>query len=344
MSLDPARRGALLHAKLTALVRENGPGRDWLSSARPLTLGADVVLHDATQQIAWVLLDADQLRGLGRALTWATGHAVAQLHLFVDEADAPDVAGHLARRAGLLSLADGAPDIWSVRGRAVHRAEPSSVELAPSSHGADADALADFLRRHGVEVVSEHSCVVGEVVGLEVARTVHGDDGVRLEVGVGRHDREAAELLHGRREPSEALPEVASLVRRHRSVGAQPHPLNRLAPQRWLLRHLVEQPALVGLASVEPVVGPLPRGSVDDLVPAFGLGRDAHGAPVVIATSVGVDTDVVPAALDAWAQHAPEARLLVVVPERDALPSLRRVAALAITPVEIATIPDDWRG
>jgi hypothetical protein len=344
MSLDPARREALLNAKLAALVRENGPGRDWLSSANSLSLGADVVLHDDTAGIAWVLLDADHLRGLGRALTWATAHAVAQLHLFVDEADAPDVAGHLARRAGLLSLPDGAPDIWSVQGRDARRAAPSTVEPAPSSHGREADALATFLRENDVEVVTEHTCVIGEVVGLEVARTVHADDGVRLEVGVGRHDREAAELLHGRRDPREALPAVAALVRSHRSIGAPSHPLNRLAPQRWLLRHLVEHPALIGLASLEPVVGPLPRGAVDDVVPAFGVGRDVDGTPVVVATSVGVDIDVVPAALDAWAQHAPEARLLVVVPERDALPSLQRVAALAITSVEIVTVPDGWRG
>ncbi len=50
----------------------------------------------------------------------------------------------------------------------------------------------------GVEVVVEHGVIRGEVRGLEVAR-VGGRRRRRrpLEVGVGRHDREAFAMVHG---------------------------------------------------------------------------------------------------------------------------------------------------
>ncbi len=53
--------------------------------------------------------------------------------------------------------------------------------------------------RDGLHVCVEHGVLVGEVRGLEVCRVV--DDPhlgtTRLEVGVGAHDREAFQMLHG---------------------------------------------------------------------------------------------------------------------------------------------------
>ena len=49
-------------------------------------------------------------------------------------------------------------------------------------------------------MVVEHGVVTGEVRGLEVCRVVDDrttGDGVRLEVGVGAHDREAFAIIHG---------------------------------------------------------------------------------------------------------------------------------------------------
>jgi hypothetical protein len=76
---------------------------------------------------------------------------------------------------------------------------------------------------------------------------------------------------------------------------------------------------------------------------AVALGRDADGGDVVVACSVGVDLDLVPAAADARATHAPAARLLLVVPERDDHHVTRALAARLGAPAEVATVPDDWR-
>ena len=51
----------------------------------------------------------------------------------------------------------------------------------------------------------EHGVLLGEVDGLEVCRVVLVDGVAHLEVGVGRHDREAFALMHGDVPPAEAL-------------------------------------------------------------------------------------------------------------------------------------------
>jgi hypothetical protein len=64
---------------------------------------------------------------------------------------------------------------------------------------------------------------------------------------------------------------------------------------------------------------------------------------VVVACSVGVDLDVVPSAADARDALAPDARLLVVLPERDALPVTRRLAGSLVEPAEVVTVPLEFR-
>ena len=64
-------------------------------------------------------------------------------------------------------------------------------------------------------MVVEHGVVTGEVRGLEVCRVVDVDDGggrVRLEVGVGPHDREAFAIIHGDVPTRAALAGVVAAV------------------------------------------------------------------------------------------------------------------------------------
>ena len=61
----------------------------------------------------------------------------------------------------------------------------------------------------------------GEILGLEIARVVVDDTGARIEVGVGRHDREAFAMLHGDLPPEAALAGVIATVRRHRTGAAE---------------------------------------------------------------------------------------------------------------------------
>jgi hypothetical protein len=72
-------------------------------------------------------------------------------------------------------------------------------------------------------------------------------------------------------------------------------------------------------------------------------GEAPDGTPVVVACAVGMPLDLVPAAADARAALAPDARLLLAVPERDDHPGTRRLAAQLLRPAEVVPVPGDWR-
>ena len=57
----------------------------------------------------------------------------------------------------------------------------------------------------------------------------------------------------------------------------------------------------------------------------------------------GIDLGLVPMAADLRLAHAPGARLVLVVPERDAHPVTRRLAAALVEPAEVVALPGDWR-
>jgi hypothetical protein len=283
----------------------------------------------------WFLADEQPARALGPALAWAGQHGITDLHLLAEEA-----AGVLARRAALF---DPAPTVWQVDGRDRTTAAP---EPPPDADAVPAPATEEFallLADVGVDVVVEHGVVSGEVLGLEVARVVVADDGsASLEVGVGRHDREAFAMVHGDLPAREALATVVDAVRAQRTADRS-HPLSRLAQERWLRAELLADPARVGCARLEPVAPVLPRRSVKDVAAAGAVGEDADGRPVVVACSVGIDLDLVPSAADLRAQRSPGARLLLAVPERDDHPVTRRLAGALVDPAEVLVLPADWR-
>ena len=298
----------------------------------PFPGGAAAMIDGA----AWVLLDADPLRGLGGALAWAAARSASELDVMVDDAAH---AGVLARRA--TQFVEPAT-VWVVDGRALVRAQPAPV-VDSELPAPDALALVEVLERAGVDVSIEHGEIRGELRGLEIARVVMGDDGPRLEVGVGRHDREAFTLVHGNLPTEDALRSVIASVDAVRRADAEAHPLRRLAAEGWLRWRVVAEPELVGARSLAPVVPPVPRDSVKDVGASIAFGVDDDGRPMVVACSVGIDLDVVPTAADARLHCDPEARLVIVVPERDDHPVNRRLASMLVDPAEIVTIAGDWR-
>lgn len=324
--IEPDRRAALLGVKLAALV-EGG----WGAGTREAdAIPGGAVLREEGR--GWVLLDEEPARNLGRALVWADRHDVA-LEVLVDEG-----AEVLARRAACFSRPVA---VHRIDGRRVTAARPAPAS-APAAPPVEALDLAGAFVDAGAEVVVEHGEVLAEVDGLEVARVVVDDAGARVEVGVGRHDREAFAMVHGEVPVEEALASAVATVRRHRRPGAPAHPLNRLVAERWMRRWLVSHPEVVGAAWLEPVEPPAPRRSLQDTEPAFALGADDAG-PVVVACSVGVDLELVPAAADVRALHAPEARLVLAMPERDAVGVTRRLAAALTRPAEVVLPGEGWR-
>jgi hypothetical protein len=331
---DPDRRARLLQAKLHALVRDH-------TGEEGGTLGGHAAAaHLRRESVGWFLVDAEPWRGLGPALAWARQQQVDELHVLVDD----EAAGLVARRAQPFVRP---PMVWAVVGRALEPAVPAPFPT-PRVPPEGIESLLVLLSESGAEVAVEHGTVTGEWLGLEIARIVENQTGPRLEVGVGRHDREAFQLLHGDVPRPEALASVVDAARAQRAPESPGHPLTRLVQERWLRARLMEDPSLVGGSSLEPIEPITPRDSVKDVMPAAAIGCDQEDRPLLVVCSVGVDLDVVPEAADLRARHAdvmdaPGARLVVVVPERDALPVTRDLAAALREPAEVHTVPDDWR-
>jgi len=328
MALGPDQLARLNAAKLHALTRGRvGDG------AAPGALPGGAGLVDGST--TWVLLGPDADRSLGAALAWARRHEAEVVHVVVDD---PDAAGLLARRAALFAPA---PTIWRAVGADLVPAEAAPVP--PLRSVPDAGDLTSLLREAGLDVVEEDGAVLGELLGLEVARITTGDDGPTLGVGVGRFDREMGDLAQADLAPSDRLHRAVEIVARYRRPGAPPHPLNQLVPERWMRRAVVAAPEQVGAATLRPVPSAVGRTNLKDTAVASAVGVDTAGHPVVVTCSSGVDLDLVPAAADDRAARAPEARLVLAVPARDALPLTRDLAAALDPPAEVVPLDGEWR-
>ena len=326
--MQQERRSALLTVKLGALVRGSFGAVD--GARLPFPAGASLLAGER----AWILIDDNPESAVGPAMAWARQHHVAELHLLTD--DAP---GFVSRRASAFAHP---PHVWWVQGSDLHPAEPEPMPELPTA--IDAPELMRLLTDAGLDVVAGHGYLGGELRGLEVARVVIGDDGApRFDVGVGQADRELTAMLHGALPAEAALERVIRIVEQHRRADAQPHPLNRLVPERWLRSVLEDDPARIGLTSVRAAPSATPRAGLKerDIAPAMGV--DPDGQDVVVVCSVGVDLDLVPSAADARAALAPGAPLLLVVPERDVHPVTTALAQGLREPATVVPVAGDWR-
>ena len=103
------------------------------------------------------------------------------------------------------------------------------------------------------------------------------------------------------------------------------------------------EPGRIGLATLRPVPAAVPRANLRERGIAVAVGEDLLGGPVVVACSVGVDLDLVPAAADTRLSVDPEAELLLVVPGRDAHPVTVALAARLVHPARVVPVEDEWR-
>jgi hypothetical protein len=160
---------------------------------------------------------------------------------------------------------------------------------------------------------------------------------------VGKHDRHAQQLVHGDLPTEQVLEQVVRTVAELRRAGVAPHPYQRLSPERWLRCRLVDEPALVGAEHLAPVPALAVADDLRSPRPAPAAGIDLGGGPFLVVCSTGFDVDLVPATVDARLADGREPRTIVVVPERDDQHALRTLVAALHEPVEIATVPDDWK-
>ena len=285
---EAARRQELYRAKLKALVRA-GWGEEHVDAddvvVGPFPGGA-TLRHG---RLGWVLAEDEPERALGGALAWAAQMGVEDLHVLAQGA-----VGLLARRAAAFVRP---PAVWRVQGRSLARGSPEPLEPQPSLPTGAVEFLAS-LEQAGLDLIVEHGVLTGEVLGLEVARVVDDASGVRLEVGVGKFDRDAQRLLHGHRPAAQALAGAVATVRRLRRADAPSHQANRLVPERWLRSVVVRNPELVGASWLAPMSPPLPRANLLQRVPAPAGGLEESGAPMVAVCSTGIDVDLVPSAVD----------------------------------------------
>lgn len=326
-SADSARRSQLLGLKLAALVR------DHVETERPvapgLWPGGAALVRDGE---AWVLAEDEPTRAIGRALAWARQQGATRVNVLAESG-----TGLLARRAAYFS---DAPQVWHVNGRSLVEAVPEQF-ADEAAVDPELESFAELIEAGGATVVVEHGVLVGEVEGLEVCRAIrdpHTDE-CRLEVGVGAHDREAFLLIHGAIPAADALRMVVDAVVPHRQSGADPHPLNRLGAERALRARVLREPSLVDAVSLAPASPPVQRVNLKDAVPCVAAGSDATGRPVVVVCSTGIDLDLVPWAADARAYVSDEAaRLVIVVPDRDAIAVTRDLAATLRVPAQVRSI------
>ncbi|MEI8239230.1 MAG: hypothetical protein WCI22_07375 [Actinomycetota bacterium] len=318
---DPARRARLNAIKLTALVRDHLGGSPVLV---PDEFSGGAALHRGEH--AWVLLDQRPEHGLGAALGWALRRGATELHIVAESA-----TGLLARRAAGFSLPI---TVWHAEGRTL---APAVAEPLTPSAEAPAHHLqfVDTIVASGAIAAVEHGVLSGEVEGLEVCRVV--DDRytgeVRLEVGVGAHDRDAFQMMHGNRPTAEALAVVVDAVVAHRRPLDASHPLGRLAHERALRSRIVASPSLVGATEVRVVPPPVPRQNLKDPVPCLAIAL-VDGEAVLVVCSTGVDLDVVPFAVDARLALGIE-RCIIVMPARDRVAVQVLLAAAARPAVDI---------
>lgn len=253
--------------------------------------------------------------------------------------DSRAVAGQLARIGGLFR-----PEIrvWLVAGTDVVEIAPAAMPpLEPSPWDDAADQIA-LLTDVGLELSGEPGMILGEVAGLEVARVTMLNGEPQLDIGVGRFDQELSAVAQADLPRREALERAADLVRLTRTPENGAHPMTRLARERWLRCQLIAEPGLVGATELEAAPGLWVRDGLRNVAPAAAVGVSDAGERLVVVCSAGVDTDLIPAAVELADAVDPEAQLVVALPKSDVLAGMQRVARLVARPVRIVGLAPPW--
>jgi hypothetical protein len=256
----------------------------------------------------------DHIRTIGPTLLWMQKHQLNEVDLII-EGD----AGIPARRAQALTAN---LRVWQFNNQTISPAQPAP-HLPHTPVPAEHEQFTELIQACGADVVREHGILTGEVLGLEVCRVVDTPEGPKLEVGVGAIDRETFQLVHAHRSIEESLTEVATFVTQHRMPGAPHHPLGKMAGERLLRHHVLNNPHLINATALQPAEPPLPRTGLRDHNPCVATGTNTENTPIVAVFTDTIDIDIIGFAIDAIEREHPTAELTLVAEPRSITPSLR---------------------
>jgi len=303
----PGRTAALNQTRLRVLAASLSPS--WPADDaehRFVAVEEMVGVHDGRGRGCALILAAGP-KAFGAVMVWAARFEISDLTLLVDPDAGP---GDHARRAAAFAAP---PAVMAVAGTSLTDVGPAPSRVVASELPSGVDVGVGVLRRAGLDVVVDDGVVIGEYLGLEVARVAPTDDGGDVQVGVGAVDREANRVLHGAATPEDVLGRVVAEVASHRRPGAEFHPIGQMARERWVLRSLIENPALVGLGSLTELAATEPRRGLRASAPAAALADDAEGAVLVISTA-GADVSLIGVAADLVVRERPARVVVVAVP------------------------------
>jgi len=304
-----------------------------LATAESLKLpdGAGLVLGGAEP---WAHFITEFDRGLGAILLLADRSGATKVSIY---SDSPLRA--LTRQAACF---DFEIETMTLVGREPVPSESAPPELEVPTPDVAVLALSGT-DVDGVRTVTEHGEAVAEVAGLEIARASVDNGELRVRVGVGSIDQDLAEMMVPGVASIDRIRAAATLVRQHRRPDAPPHPLQRVAPERWLRHRLVDKPQRWGFADLKPVSLLAPRVGLRLNALAAALGSRPDGSPALVVCSVGVNPELVPLAADLRQARHPDAELVLATPGPDLHAAIVRQANRLTTPVTLLTTPSVTR-
>lgn len=324
-----SQRRQLLEARLTGLVRRFGSDLFSAGAGSPPELipieypnGAAARIGD-DPETGVVVISPDDAHGLwsvGDAAVIADRQGVDSVEIWLS--GEPDAVAQVAADAEMVTTVGPVRHISTDGQLSVARPSDLAAEggLPPAVL-----AWAERFEAAGLRPVVEGQRLAGLYLGLEMVRAVADAeaDGVTVEVGVGKADRELTALVHEGLAPQDDIARALEMVKAERRAGSF-HPLAQMARQRWLRDVAASDPAVIGATEVVELA---PISGVDTVIPdepAAALAEADDGGAIVVF-SVGID----PKSVVVMARHArryPEHRRIFVVPTADHYPLTDRLA------------------
>ncbi len=326
MSIEPERRVELLKGKLTGLVRSAGYD---ITEAQPENNSYGSAL--LTKDHCWLLAEDENPQiVLGRGIFLLTRNPELELRVIFEN---KKTAGIAARQATGLNT-----EI-----KIMHFCEGELIQVAPTSFpdvAVPPPPLKEFeamCQNAGVSTICENGIWKGEILGLEVVRVNGGD----IQVGVGRFDREAGELLNNGKNRVEQLIAAANQVRSQRTPEAGAHPLATLSREKWLRHKLVSDPKIIGLSELEPIDPVHEPKNLKDCFPAAAIGKSEEKEKVLCVCSFGVDIGLIPLVAELASLHDP-IQIVIALPPQDLLPLIEEASHLLDTPTTLIGVEGAW--